>query len=118
MAVVFAGMAWAMYAGSWRRFPAAFTARFSGLYRFTLDKFRVDELYDFAVIRVVRGLAYGLWRFVDVLVIDGIVNGVAATARGFARLFREIQNGEVQRYAAIMAVAAAVILWVVLGGVK
>jgi NADH-quinone oxidoreductase subunit L len=31
-------------------------------------------------------------------------------------VFRLVQNGDLQRYAAIMVVAAAVILWTVLGG--
>ncbi len=116
VAAIFAGLAWAMYAGAWREAPERFVRGFPGLFRLTRDKFRVDELYDAVVVRTVRGLAHGLWRVVDVFIIDGIVNGVGKLAGALSRLFRGVQNGDVQRYAAIMAVAAAVILWTVFGG--
>jgi NADH-quinone oxidoreductase subunit L len=53
---------------------------------------------------------------VDVFAIDGIlVNGVARFVGIVGGAVRVAQNGDVQRYAAIMAIAAAVILWSVLG---
>jgi NADH-quinone oxidoreductase subunit L len=109
-------VAWAMYAGPAVDAPASLARRFPGLYRFTYDKFRVDELYEAIVIEPVQFAAYILWRVVDVFAIDGVlVNGVAR-AVGFAgTVARLAQNGDVQRYAAIMAVAAAVILWSVMG---
>jgi NADH-quinone oxidoreductase subunit L len=117
VAVLCAGAAWLMYVGAWRGAPERFTQGAPGLYRFTLDKFRVDELYDWSVIRVVRGAAYWGWRVVDSFLIDGVlVNGAARSAAFLGRAFRGVQNGDVQRYAALMAVAAAVILgWSVLG---
>jgi NADH-quinone oxidoreductase subunit L len=109
-------VAYTMYVGRLRTVPASLAARFPGLYRFTLDKFRVDELYGVLVLEPFRYLSYVLWRVVDVFAIDGLmVNGVAR-AIGFAgKVARTAQNGDVQRYAAIMAVAAAVILLSVLG---
>ena len=112
-------VAWAFYAGPARGAPAALATRFGALYRFTLDKFRVDELYDATIVKPFRALAAGLWRFVDVFIIDGIVNGVGRTAAALGATFRTFQNGDLQRYAAVMALAAAVILgtvaWTVLG---
>ena len=112
-------VAWAFYAGPARGAPAALATRFGALYRFTLDKFRVDELYDAVIVKPFRMLARGLWRFVDVFVIDGIVNGVGRTAAGLGAMFRTFQNGDLQRYAAVMALAAAVIVgtvaWTLLG---
>jgi NADH-quinone oxidoreductase subunit L len=116
VAVVFGGLAWAMYAGGLRAFPEKFTATFRGLHRLVQDKFRVDELYDVLILKPVKTLAYFLWRVGDAFLIDGVlVNGAARAADFVSRSFRFIQNGDVQRYAAIMAAAAAVILWVVLG---
>jgi NADH-quinone oxidoreductase subunit L len=34
---------------------------------------------------------------------------------GVADVLRSMQNGQIQRYAAVLAVTAAVLLWVVLG---
>jgi NADH-quinone oxidoreductase subunit L len=107
---------WLMYAGAWRRAPEKLALSFPGIYRFAYDKFRVDELYELLVIEPVRYLAYILWRVVDVFAIDGLfVNGIARTVGFFGAAFRVAQNGDVQRYAAVMAVAAAAILWTVLG---
>ncbi len=115
IALVFGWTAWQMYAGAWRAAPERIARGFPALYRFTLDKFRVDELYDLVVIRPIRGIAWALWRFVDAFLIDGVlVNGSARLAGFLGRVFRVVQNGDAQRYAAVMAVAAAVILWSVL----
>jgi NADH-quinone oxidoreductase subunit L len=109
-------IAWAMYAGPWLAAPANLARRFAGLYRFTYDKFKVDELYEAVVIEPTRYLAYVLWRVVDVFAIDGLlVNGAARVVAFIGGVARLSQNGDVQRYAAIMAVAAAVILWSVMG---
>ena len=57
-----------------------------------------------------------LWQVIDVAIIDGLVNGVGRGLAGSVALARRaFQNGDVQRYAAVMAIAAAVILWPVLG---
>jgi NADH-quinone oxidoreductase subunit L len=109
-------VAWTMYAGPARELPGRLAHGFPVLYRFTLDKFRVDELYEAIVIEPLRFSAYILWRVVDVFAIDGIlVNGVARAVAFVGALVRVAQNGDVQRYAAIMAMAAAVILWSILG---
>jgi NADH-quinone oxidoreductase subunit L len=47
--------------------------------------------------------AKGVWKF-DLGIIDGIVNGIGRTARGFGMEFRRLQNGQVQVYALIMVV--------------
>ncbi|HUK65352.1 MAG TPA: NADH-quinone oxidoreductase subunit L, partial [Anaeromyxobacteraceae bacterium] len=116
VALLSAGLAWSMYVGAWRGLPERFARALPGLYRFTAEKFKVDELYDAVVVRPVRALAWGLWRIVDTFLIDGLVNLVASLCAALARLFRNVQNGDAQRYAALMAVAAAVILVAVLLG--
>jgi len=109
-------VAWRMYAGPALEAPARLARRFPGLYQLALDKFRVDELYEALVLEPVRFSAYALWRVVDVFAIDGIlVNGVARFVGIVGGAVRVAQNGDVQRYAAVMAIAAAVILWSVLG---
>jgi NADH-quinone oxidoreductase subunit L len=80
-----------------------------------VDKFRVDELYDVLVVTPLKTTAQWLWRWIDVFVIDGIVNGAGKVASAIGAFTRLAQNGDVQRYAAMMAVAAAVILATVLG---
>jgi NADH-quinone oxidoreductase subunit L len=105
-----------MYGRGLTRLPAALAAALPRTYRLMAEKFRVDELYDAAVIRPIGALARGLWRVVDVILIDGLmVIGVARLIGFFGSVTRLAQNGDVQRYAAYMALAAAAILATVLG---
>jgi NADH-quinone oxidoreductase subunit L len=108
-------VAWAMYAGPWKAAPAALAKAWPWSYRFMVDKFRVDELYQVLVVDPLKWAARVLWRVVDVFFIDGVVNGAGQVALGIGRFVRLAQNGDVQRYAAIMAVAAGAIIWTVLG---
>jgi NADH-quinone oxidoreductase subunit L len=109
-------VAWVMYVGPATRSPADLAVAFPRLYRFAVDKFRVDELYEAVILEPVKLAAYLLWRIVDVFAVDGLlVNGVARVVGFVGGVVRLAQNGDVQRYAAIMAMAAAVILWTFLG---
>ncbi|HSB21053.1 MAG TPA: NADH-quinone oxidoreductase subunit L [Anaeromyxobacteraceae bacterium] len=117
VAVVAGGLGWAMYAGSLRRVPARFAEALPSLHRFAVEKFRVDELYDWLLVKPLGRVARFLWRAGDAFLIDRVlVEGTARTAAAFSRIFRTLQNGDVQRYAAVMAVAAAAILWTLLRG--
>jgi NADH-quinone oxidoreductase subunit L len=115
VAAIGTGLAWWMYAGAGAWAPARLAGTFPRIYQFAYDKFRVDELYQLLVVAPVRFAAEILWKVVDVFAIDGIVNGAARFVAWTGGILRVVQNGDVQRYAAVMAVAAAAILWVVLG---
>jgi NADH-quinone oxidoreductase subunit L len=107
---------WVLYKGGLGGTPARWAAAWPRTYRLMADKFRVDELYGAVVIEPLKSLARGLWRFVDVTVIDGLlVNGIPRLVAFLGSVLRLAQNGDVQRYAALMALAAAAILWTVLG---
>jgi NADH-quinone oxidoreductase subunit L len=98
-----------------RQVPPALARTFPDAYALWVDKFRIDELYDLLVVKPFEGLSYVLWKIVDVGIIDGVVNGVGRGMRALGSLVRLFQNGDVQRYAALMALAAAIILGVALG---
>jgi NADH-quinone oxidoreductase subunit L len=117
VAVVFGGLGWAMYAGPLRDAPRRFAEGAPRLYRLVADKFRVDELYDAMLVRPLKSVARLLWRAGDAFLIDGLlVNGSARAADSLSRIFRTLQDGDVQRYAAVMAVAVAALLLAALGG--
>jgi NADH-quinone oxidoreductase subunit L len=95
--------------------PAKLAETFPRTYRFAYDKFRVDELYEAVILKPFEVAARLAHRVVDVFAIEGLVNGLPRFFAATGAVFRTAQNGDVQRYAAVMAVAAAVILWAVLG---
>jgi NADH-quinone oxidoreductase subunit L len=90
--------------------PKKFTASFPALYRAVYNKWYIDELYDFAFVNPCKALGRFLWKGFDVLVVDGIVNGVANTVMAFSGVFRFMQSGYIYNYAVSMALGVVVIL--------
>jgi len=86
-------------------------SRAGGLYRLLMNKYYVDEIYDAAIVQPIRIVSEdGLWKVVDVRVIDGAVNGVAETVGGSSELFRRVQTGSVRAYAASLFLGVVFIL--------
>jgi NADH-quinone oxidoreductase subunit L len=80
------------------------------LYRLSVNKYYIDELYDLVIVRPFTALAGFLARFIDPWVIDGAVNGVAGTVRGFSWVWRGLQTGNVQHYVAGFLLGALALL--------
>jgi NADH-quinone oxidoreductase subunit L len=75
------------------------------------NKYYVDEFYDAALINPIKtGSREGLWRFFDVGVIDGIVNGVGRGTSELGSLLRYLQPGFVRSYAAIILLGALAVV--------
>ena len=110
--VAFAGIGLATYYFlKSRRAADAMAARFAGLYRLLLNKYYVDEIYDAAIVQPIRITSEdGLWKVVDVRVIDGAVNGAGEIIGGSSELLRRLQTGSVRAYAASLFVGVVLIL--------
>src|SRR5581483_3106533 len=95
--VAFAGIAIATYYFLKNtRAAALLAARFAGLRLLLQNKYYVDEIYDAALVQPIRITSEsGLWKGVDVNVIDGIVNGVGRTVAGTSDVLRRLQTGSV-----------------------
>ncbi len=94
--------------------PQRLAEKWKQAYALSFNKWYVDELYDRTIVKPTVDLANGLWRKVDVAVIDALVNGVGSATLLWGRTMRLIQSGEVQHYALAMALGAVVILGVYL----
>jgi NADH-quinone oxidoreductase subunit L len=94
--------------------PGRLATRAAALYRLSLNKWYVDELYDRLFVRPTTRLADRLWRTVDVRTIDQAVNGVGGSTLAGARILRLLQSGQLQHYALAMMVGTFVILTVYL----
>jgi NADH-quinone oxidoreductase subunit L len=90
--------------------PAAFVAKFPTLHRAVYNKWYIDEIYDYAFVNPCKALGQFLWKGFDVLVVDGVVNGVASVVMGFSGIFRYMQSGLIHNYAWSMAFGVVVIL--------
>jgi NADH-quinone oxidoreductase subunit L len=84
---------------------------YAGVYRLLLNKYYVDEVYDATVVQPIRiGSQEGLWRGLDVQVVDGAVNGTGALVAAGSSVLRRLQTGSVRAYAGSMFVGVVVIL--------
>jgi NADH-quinone oxidoreductase subunit L len=106
-------IAWFLYIAK-PSIPASFTATFPALHRAVYKKWYVDEIYDFVFVNPCKALGQFLWKGFDVLIVDGVVNGVAAVFRGFSGILRHVQTGFVHNYAFTMALGVVVIVAVYL----
>jgi NADH-quinone oxidoreductase subunit L len=84
------------------------------LYRLSFHKWYVDEFYDRFFVRPTVNMANALWKYMDMEIIDGAVNGVAELTREWATALRRIQTGQIQHYALYMAVGAFIMISVYL----
>jgi NADH-quinone oxidoreductase subunit L len=85
--------------------------RFAGVHRVLEHKYYVDEIYDAAVVQPVQIVSEdGLWRGVDVGLIDRTVNGVGSLVGGAGEVLRLFQTGSVRMYATSVFLGAVVIL--------
>jgi len=109
IAVVGIALAYIMYLKS-PELPGKFVASFKGLHRAVFNKWYVDEIYDALFVNPTKRLGTFLWKGFDVVVVDGIVNGVGKIVVGCSKALRFTQTGYVHNYAMTMAVGAIVIV--------
>ena len=86
-------------------------ARFTGVYQLLLNKYYVDEVYQMFIAGPILALSRdAMWKIVDVIVIDGAVNGSARIVGASATALRKIQSGVAQNYALIMMAGIVVLV--------
>jgi NADH-quinone oxidoreductase subunit L len=96
--------------------PSRFVERFPfglgpGMYRASVNKYYVDDVYQLAFARGGVVIANALWWF-DAKVIDGIVNGLGWLARTIGGGLRKVQTGRVENYGLGIAAGLAIVLLV------
>jgi NADH-quinone oxidoreductase subunit L len=109
VAVVGITIAFTMYMAN-NKLPGKFTSTFPALHRAVYNKWYMDEIYDFLFVNPCKSLGNLLWKGFDVLVVDGIVNGVGKVVMGFSAGIRGLQTGNTHNYALGMALGAVVIV--------
>ena len=100
--------------------PARLAAGNPLLYRFLLNKWYFDELYDFLFVRPAMWLGRLFWKGGDGLIIDGMgPDGISARVLDVSRNAVRLQTGYVYHYAfAMLLGVAAIATWYLFGGVR
>ncbi len=88
--------------------PEALAREQAGLYRFLLNKWYFDEIYDFLIVRPVLWLGRLFWKGGDGFVIDGFgPDGVSARVLDVTRNVVRLQTGYLYHYAFAMLIGVA-----------
>jgi NADH-quinone oxidoreductase subunit L len=99
---------------------AQLATRHAWIYRFLLNKWYFDELYDFLFVRPAFWLGELLWKGGDGRVIDGMgPDGVAARVVDVTNRVIRLQTGYVYHYAfAMLLGVAGFVTWYLVGGAR
>jgi NADH-quinone oxidoreductase subunit L len=98
--------------------PVELARQQAPLYRFLLNKWYFDEIYDFLLVRPTLWLGRVLWKYGDGWVIDGLgPDGISARVLDVTRGVVRLQTGYLYHYAFAMLIGvAALITWFMFGG--
>lgn len=103
-------LAWILYIKA-PKLPAKIAGAFPYLYKFLLNKWYFDELYDFLFVNPAKKLGQYLWKFWDEKIIDGFgVNGSALVTHLLAGRTSRLQTGYLYHYAFAMLLGFLVIM--------
>ena len=100
--------------------PAALARNQAVLYRFLLNAWYFDRIYDFLIVRPTMRLGRLLWKGGDGFVIDGFgPDGVSARVLDVTRNVVRLQTGYLYHYAFAMLIGvAAFVTWFMFAGVR
>jgi NADH-quinone oxidoreductase subunit L len=95
--------------------PSRVSQQLSAVHRVLFNKYYVDELYSFIIIRPTIWIAKNvLIGVTDARIIEAIVNGVPSAIAAFSSGLRRAQTGLTQHYATIMATGILIIVAIML----
>jgi NADH-quinone oxidoreductase subunit L len=99
--------------------PRALAHQNEMLYRFLLNKWYFDELYDFIFVRPTKWLGRFLWKQGDGWLIDGFgPDGVSTWVVDVTQRVMRLQTGYLYHYAFVMLIGvAALITWFLMQGI-
>jgi NADH-quinone oxidoreductase subunit L len=90
--------------------PMRLAQQFGPIYRFVLNKWYFDELYNVIFVQPAIRLARLFWQVGDVTIIDGVPNGLAELTSDGSREVVKIQTGSLAVYAFAMLIGVVVLV--------
>ncbi len=113
MGVLGIALAYGMYVAA-PSLPGALARAFGPIYRFLLNKWYFDELYDAVLVRPALALARSLWQVGDATLIDGVPNGLASLATDSSAQVVKLQTGSIAIYAFSMLIGLVLLVTIYL----
>ena len=84
--------------------------KLSGVHKVLLNKYYVDELYGAVIVRPVIYFSLFLWKIFDVLIIDGLINGLAKVYSDISQTMRHMQTGRLRNYALLFLAGVVIVV--------
>jgi NADH-quinone oxidoreductase subunit L len=106
-------MAWFFYKKP-TDYPAKISAAFGRFYKWTFNKFYIDELYLFITRQIIFKRIAGSFAWFDQTVVDGSMRGIGNKTVSFSKLIKGLQSGKLQDYAVAFAGGAFILVLIVL----
>jgi NADH-quinone oxidoreductase subunit L len=109
-----AGLAVTLYSNGFSASAVALQRKFPRLHSLLSHKYYVDEIYGSAIVKPLSDMAYFMWKGIDVIIVDGIVNGVgqAFTLIGGLTSFR--MTGSLHRHGMVLILGFVCLLTVLM----
>jgi NADH-quinone oxidoreductase subunit L len=90
--------------------PKQLAQKLFGLYKLIFNKYYVDEIYDYLVVKPLYVLSLIFWKIFDIRMIDGFVNGLARFFGSLSERFRILQTGFVRNYALSFLIGVVILV--------
>ncbi len=84
--------------------------KFSWLHKVLFGKYFIDEFYGLVIVRPLVNFSLFLWKIFDVIIIDGLINGMATIIGDISTVLRPVQSGKVRSYATIFVIGVMVLI--------
>lgn len=108
LSVVAIGLAWHIYVS--KKYLSDIIAKKMGfIYTVSFNKYYIDEFYAVLCRIFIDGIGRIMY-FIDLYIIDGIVNTMAALTVYCSRIFSKLQTGQIQTYVAIFFCGVVILL--------
>jgi NADH-quinone oxidoreductase subunit L len=109
VALIGISIAWAFYKKE-SNLPVRIATQLGGLYTTALKKFYIDELYIFITKSIIFNLISRPIAWFDRNVVDGFMNMIAWITNRVSESIKELQSGQLQKYAFIFLSGLLIIL--------
>ncbi|SEN51005.1 NADH dehydrogenase subunit L [Mesobacillus persicus] len=86
-----------------------FTSRAPTLYSIVVNKYFIDEIYQTTIVYATKAISLFL-RFIEMFLVNGLVQLVTGIVRGLGKTGAKLQNGQIQTYGTVAFLGLAVLL--------
>jgi len=113
IALVGIGISYAMYMMNAIPINKKLVESRSLAWRISYNKWYFDEIYMGILNKGILPLFNNVWKFVDTVIIDNIVNGASLITSAFGEVLKYTQTGKGQYYALVIFMWVALLTWIV-----